>query len=425
MEYMYLEEKGGWYIYTGKRWEPDSKKSITKRIIEHTRAAQQDACDILDDDRRLKVLKWLMLSESKNKIQAVLDLMPSFDMSRRVADFDADDMSINCQNGVVDLKNGELLLHDRNRLKICAVKYVKEAKAPIFHAFLDQIMQGDQDKKTYIQKLLGYCLTGNIVKEEIYIAIGSGGNGKSKLFGVIDHIMNDYCITVNPKTILASQNETDNTNDIARMVGVRLILISEPQVGQKFDDSKIKRLTGGDTITARFLHKEFFEFRMTGKIILQTNHEIRVASTDNGMWRRPVIIPFTWSVPEGAVDPELETKLESESEGIFAWVVEGGKKYLAEGLTQTISLKEAKAEYRKGQDAIGLFLEECCIMKGDINATKLYKTFGLWAAANGEWACTQRAFGAKLKEKGCQKRKEGNVFYTNLSIKDNCSYDSF
>ena len=209
-------------------------------------------------------------------------------------------------------------------------------------------------------------------------------------------------------------------NDVARLQGARMVLMSEPDPGKRFSDNAVKSLTGGDTIIARYLHKEFFEFSMKAKMIMLTNHEIRAIGTDHGLWRRMVVVPFTYQVPEEKKDKQLQEKLIADAKAVLTWMVQGCLLWQQEGLEQPQELVRTKNEYRIGQDAVGLFLDECCTQepKCKISANDIYKAFSLWCQKNGEYEISQRQFGTRLREKGFVSVKSGVYFWFGIKLLD-------
>jgi putative DNA primase/helicase len=421
-EYLYIPEMRAWLKDTGKSWEEDSANLLVQDVIKCLRQAQGEAFKIEDDDRRSRTIKWLLASESQQKIRAAISLMSSVPhMCARISQFDNDDMLLFVQNGVVDLRTGKLRERSKEdfNTKVCNVSYMPDAKSELFEKFINEIMESDHEKIKYLQKLFGYCLTGKITEEEFYQFKGSGGNGKTKLMETIQFVLGNYASTASPDVLMA-KDISGIPNDIARLNGARLVVMSEPDVGKKFSDNAIKSLTGGDTCIARFLHKEYFEFKMKGKMILLTNHEIRAISADNGFWRRMVSVPFNYQVPDEKRDKDLQEKLYSQYAAVFAWLVDGCLLWQKEGLKQPQELIDAKKEYRENQDAVGVFLNDCCIEDSNskIGATKLYNAYKEWCQNNGEYELNQRQFGTRLKEKGFNNRKIKISYWFGIKLVD-------
>lgn len=417
-QYLYAPEQKSWYFYNCKVWEEDIKNHIVQDIIKCLRLSQKYAFKIEDEDKRTKTLKWLLSSESQAKISAALNLMSSVPfMCASVSQFDRDDMLLNVQNGTIDLRTGNLLEHDRNNFitKICNVSYDPESRSIVFDTFLEEITEDNTEKKIYLQKLCGYCCTGNIKEEEFYQAKGTGQNGKTKLFETVNYCLGSYAVTASPD-ILMAKDMTSIPNDIARLQGTRLALMSEPDPGKRFSDNAIKSLTGGDTIIARYLHKEFFEFKMKAKLIMLTNHETRAVGTDHGLWRRIVVIPFTYQVPEDKKDKNLQEKLIADAKAVLTWMVQGCLMWQREGLEQPQELVRVKNEYRQGQDAVGLFLDECCTEGGKVKASELYSGYKQWCTDTGEYELSNREFSKRLREKGYVTFKSSVIYWNNLTL---------
>lgn len=397
--FIYVPEIKNWMFYDGKKWSEDIAETIILELKKSIRKAHKEELK----NGNMHAVKWLTQCESHSKIKSTLALMPSHGMTVSLTEFDKDDYLLNVQNGTVDLKTGKLKPHNKADYltKICNFKYNPNAKSVRFETFLNEIMLEDKENIDYLQKLFGYCCTGSIKHQELYNLKGSGGNGKSILLEVVKNCLGDYAVESSPD-ILLTRNGNFIPNDVARLNKARLVKMSEPDPNKHYSDNAVKQLTGGDMILARYLHKEFFEFKMKAKMMVLTNHEIKVIGTDNGMWRRQVVIPFDYSVPDSKRDLDLEDKLTTEGEGILSWMIEGCLKWQNEGLEQPENIKKAKEDYRNSQDAIGQFLEDCCYKLAGVATAKseVYLKYQEWCKANGEYEVTQKAFSSKMSEKG-------------------------
>ena len=235
---------------------------------------------------------------------------------------------------------------------------------PRWVSFLDQIFDSDVETIESVQRLLGYTLTGLVTEEVLVICHGYGSNGKSVFNNVVQRIMGGYSRTA-PTSLLSARRSDDSSprNDLAALAGARYVSVNELQAGDRLDEQVVKQLAGREAISARFLHKEFFEYMPTFTAWLRTNHKPVVTGGDDGIWRRLVLVPFKRKFEDHEKDSDLEAKLMAERDGILMWMLEGTRKYLQDGLKLSPRVRAEAAQYRKDSDRIGEFLED--IMEAD------------------------------------------------------------
>ncbi|MFC4323674.1 phage/plasmid primase, P4 family [Litchfieldia salsa] len=416
----YCIEFEEWLLWNGKTWIDDKKKQIERVAIKTFREMYIEAANEDDVDRRNKLTKWAQSSEkssvflnSINRAEAMLPVTQ--------AELNTDIYKINCLNGVVDLKTGELLSHDRNYMmtKNTHIEYQLNAKCPTWISFLESIMKDEkgaikQDLIEFLQKAIGYTLTGDTSEQVAFFLFGTGRNGKSTFINIVKEILGDYGKQTNSDTFTSKINEGGINNDIARLHGSRFVSAVESEDGQKLSESLIKQLTGGEPITARFLRKEFFEFNPEFKIFFTTNHKPIVKGDDEGIWRRIRLIPFTYTVPKEEVDKQLPEKLRAELPGILKWAVEGCLKWQDEGLGEPADVKAATDEYKEEMDLLSNFVEDCCVVMpaAKVPVNVIHKEYLKWADENGDYPMKQRAFSNRLQMKGFNKKKStGNKTY--------------
>jgi len=409
--FVWVPERKQWFYFNGMHWEADTCGALTQRAKVLIRDAQYQALSIHDERLRGDVLKQLTKLEDAARLKAALELLKdNAGMTRSIAGFDRDTMLLNVTNGTIDLRKGKLRDHrpEDYITKCCPVKYDPESRSEIWERFLEEIFLGDQYQITYMQKLFGYALTGRTTEEEMYFFRGSGANGKTKLVEAIKYVMGPYCVPARTELLLA-KDVNAIPNDIADLKGARLAIMSEPDAGKRLSESTVKSLTGGDTIKARKLYCDLFEFQMQAKLIMLSNHDLRAIGTDHGLWRRIAYIPFNYTVPADKQDKELQSKLENAASAILAWAVQGCLLWQKTGLQHTEKMKQAKEGYKQSQDAVRLFLEECCEEDetAKITKTDLYQNFKTWCLENGEYVITKRAFGQRLQEKGFEEKRDG------------------
>jgi putative DNA primase/helicase len=418
----------GWLIWSGKRWKEDTGNQIEVIAAKTLRGIYQEANRATDDKVKAAIFKWAKRCESRNiRLNAVADTRPHVSVSNEL--LDSNPYLLNVQNGIVDLQTGKLLEHDSAHLitKLAPVVYDQEAAAPRWERFLQEIFikengQPDYEVIHFMQKAVGYSLSGDISEEVIFFLTGSGGNGKSKFLEAIQSVLGDYAKQTNANTFIRKQNDTNINNDIARLDKARFVSAIESEQGQQLAESLVKQLTGGDKIAARFLRKEFFEFRPEFKIFFSTNHKPIIRGTDDGIWRRVRLIPFNARFTGSKRDTSLSDKLEKELPGILNWAVEGFRLWKKEGLKPPQTVTAASQSYRDEMDIIKPFLDSYCLIDENAKevAVKIYRSYKAYCHENGEIELNNRAFYRILEARGFElKDGSGNKrFLHGLKLKD-------
>jgi putative DNA primase/helicase len=339
------------------------------------------------------------------------------------ADLDSNPWFLNVQNGTLDLKTATLRPHQREDLltKIIPVSYDPNALCSTWDKFLAEIAAGDHDLIHFLQKSVGYSLTGSVSEQVFFILYGIGANGKSTFINTILHLLGSYAQQTPTETLLVKKHTNGIPNDVARLAGARFVAAVEAEHGRHLAEALVKQLTGGDTITARYLHKEFFEFNPTFKIFLSVNHIPAIKGNDHGIWRRIRLIPFNVTIPENKRDPNLSTKLEAEFAGILRWAVEGCMLWQKEGLKPPDSVKTAVEDYRAEMDTIGDFIEECCAIDPAAKTPfgALFTEYQNWLNLNGvNFTASKKDFADALSEHGYQSsRSKGKRYRSGIRIK--------
>ncbi|MGM2833298.1 phage/plasmid primase, P4 family, partial [Bacillus cereus group sp. Bce025] len=393
----------GWFIWDGKRWKVDTKKEIeriTAKVLRNLSKSEDEA-----------EAKWSRMCERRNiRMNSIKDLMPLVPGER--GDFDKHKFLFNVENGVVDLKTGKLLQHDRELglTKITNITFDENAKCPEWLKFLDQIFLGDQALVEYMQRLIGYSLTGDISEQIMMFLVGGGSNGKSTFINTIKDLMGDYGKQAKSDTFI-KKKESGANNDIARLVGSRFVSAIESEEGEKLADSFVKQITGGEPVLARFLRQEFFEFIPEFKVFFTTNHKPIIGGLDEGIWRRVKLIPFNLSLPAHKRDKRLPEKLSLEMPGILNWAIEGCMKWQQDGLKEPKVVAEATGKYKDDMDILAPFLDEVCYVEERenesimIEAKELYNVYERWCFNSGERSLGNRSFYRMLETKGFGKTK--------------------
>jgi putative DNA primase/helicase len=373
------------------------------------------------------VMKHCLKSEAAPRINAMLDLARSEPgIPILPAEMDRDAWLFNCANGTLELKTGKLREHRREDYitKLCGVEYHPSAKAPLFDQFLRDVFARNTPPATadlirYLQRLFGYCLTGAVTEHILPIFWGTGANGKSTLVNTILAMMGqDFAIKAMRDLFLARKQD-NHPAQLARLFGKRLVVCVETEEGGRLDEVLVKELTGADPITARRMREDPWQFNPTHKAILVTNHKPEIRGTDEGIWRRQRLIPFTVCIPENRQDKDLSAKLLGELPGILAWCVRGCLDWQRSGLQTPREVLAATAQYRKEQDVVGAFIAERCRVypTARCSAAQLYSAYCQWCRQNGEPEVPQRGFGLALTERGFSRFKKNGVWYRGLTMK--------
>jgi len=410
----YCHTWGKWLIWSGNHWNVDETGKINQLCKATVRSIYAEASQISDDDRRKAVSKHARASESAGRIQAMLSLAQTEpDIALTGRDLDRNPWRLNVLNGTLDTKTGELRRHRRSELitKLAPVAYDPAAKCPEWFKFLDRIMAGSQGLISYLQKLAGYCLTGDTREKCLPVLHGGGNNGKTIFTATIGAMLGDYARETPVETLMIKRNETI-PNDIAGLKGARLVTASEGERGQRLAESLIKRLTGGDKISARFLHQEFFEFVPEFKIVLSTNHKPSIRGTDAAIWSRIHLVPFDVTIPKSEQVPHtvMLERLKAEWPGILAWAVEGCLAWQKEGLEKPEEVERATSDYRADSDILGGFISDCCVINPQAKqrSAELYAQYQKWCGDNGEEYIKFRTFGSVLEERGLKRTRLGH-----------------
>jgi len=419
----YVNTEGAWYIYKEGVWGKDERSEIIKYYKKFQSELSTLASQTDSDKKREGIEKLLKTSRTlsfRNKIIKMSEQEKNIVIHTN--DFDKDIHLFNVSNGTFDLKSSVLNPHNPKDLitKISPIAYNKEAKAPLFTKFLDEIFLGNMELIEYIKVLMGTFLSGETNEQYFHVLFGSGANGKSVLLNIIMHILAEYALTTPPQTLMANKNSS-NSNDLARLKGARFVVAHESEDGNRLNISKIKGMTGGDKIPGRFLYQEFFEFYPQFKIGLVTNHKPIITDSSHGAWRRIKLIPFDYRVPDKDQDVNLLDKLKAESEGILALMVSGYQKYLFEGLEIPDVVDAITKDYQIQEDVFGRFVDQCIIVNEDldnpiiIKSSILYKLFCEWVEKEGEYKLSSKVFSKKMEEKGFQKiRKSSGNYWKNI-----------
>jgi P4 family phage/plasmid primase-like protien len=409
-----------WLCWDGVRWLKDQTGEIYRHAKRTVREMYSAAAKIDDDAMRQAFSKWARESEKRSRLEAMIALAQSEpSVPVLIETLDQDHWKICCTNGTLNLKTGKLQPHDRQDMitKMIPVAYDPNALCPTWDAFLERIIP-DPEVRIFLQRAVGYSLTGEVSAQCLFFLYGKGANGKSTFINAMLTLLGDYGMQAAPDILLSNKEQRSNgpCPEIAGLVGSRFVATSEIDEGRRLAEGLVKQITGGEPIRARFMHQDFFEFHPTHKLWFSANHKPVIRGQDDGIWRRIKFVPFTVTIPPEERDPDLNNKLTAEMPGILAWAVRGclawSGKDLSPGLTEPAAIRAASAEYRNEMDVLAAFLEDCCILDEALASgasdksflrvvgSDLYGEYVKWAEANGEKPLGKKLFGSRLQERG-------------------------
>jgi P4 family phage/plasmid primase-like protien len=413
-----------WLVWDNRRWCIDSMGEIMRRAKLVTRSIYVEASKAADKDSREALAKWAAASERRERLAAMVALAESEQpIPIGVETLDANPWVLNCLNGTLDLRSGKLREHRREDYltKCCPVEYpTEEGIDPVlWQKFLDKIFNGNAALIGFVRRLMGASLVGEVRDHALPIFHGTGANGKSVLIETWTGILGpDYAIKAPANFLLVKRGETHPT-ELADLHGKRLVAAVETPDGGRLSESLVKELTGGDSIRARRMREDFWQFRPSHTVLLATNHKPQILGTDFAIWRRIRLVPFTITIPEPEQDKALAIKLRAEWPAILRWAVGGCIEWKANGLDAPAEVLAATDNYRADMDPLGDFIEECCVIgpQCEAKAGDLYRTYKTWAEARGDELENQKRFGNRLTERGYERSKRnGRVWYRGICI---------
>jgi putative DNA primase/helicase len=389
--------------------------------------ARQEAALAIEDSRRAAYQKWAAAGEARRRQENMLVLAKNLPPIADAGDsWDADPWLLGAQNGVVDLRTGVLRpgrQDDRITMRV-RVPYF-EAPCPLWESTLKEVLGGDGELISYLQRALGYSLTGDVREEVFFVTWGSGRNGKGTIMNTIGSLLGHYADDLPMSTLAQAERGGGIPNDLAKVAGKRFVTSSEQGGGtvRRLNEDRIKQLTGRDPITARFLHKEFFTFTATLKLWLATNNRPRVRDDSDGFWSRVHLIPFTQSFA-GREDKTLKDRLLAEASGIVAWLVQGCLAWQKLGLHPPAVVKDATRDYRQENEPLASFYESCCVVAegARVQAQQLFTAYTKWCDRNdvpGSFRLNQRTFGENVKRRfPADPANTRHVIYSGVGLRE-------
>ncbi|MBN1437502.1 MAG: hypothetical protein JW936_10555 [Sedimentisphaerales bacterium] len=400
----YCYTLGCWMVWDGRKWDLQRGEAHSRLLVaEMVQRMGSDAAQSGNQAER----DWAFECQKSARISAIL-LEAKGRLATYGDELDSDPWLFNCQNGVLDLRSGELKAHDPDLLitKIAPVDYDPQADCTAWNNFLDVILAKDYEVMAFLQAAIGYSLTGSTREEKLFFVHGPGAAGKSTFVEAVKSTLGDYAITSDFETFLAKSGNEGARNDIARLKSSRFVASIEVDDGKRLAEGLVKTITGSDTITARYLYKEAFEFRPQFKLWLCANHEPRVKQGDDAIWRRILRIPFDHAIPEDKRDPQVKATLTDPAisgAAILRWAVEGCLSWQKVGLSVPNSIKDATNDYRAKMDPLADWLAENATLVTNwmTPVTILRKDYDDWAEENGvKFTVGRNVFNERMRTLG-------------------------
>ncbi|GBU28530.1 hypothetical protein R84B8_02089 [Treponema sp. R8-4-B8] len=411
-----------WLVWNGTNWKTDEGGAlIHEKGLETVRNIYDELSRTNDYRERIDIENFARISESIRRREAMIKTAQYIqELNITADDLDGNPWLLNVRNGTIDVVTGEFREHRQEDMitKLANVEYDPNADCPLWKQFIREIMDYKPDLIKFLQTAMGWALTGDNTEQTMFILYGSGANGKTTFLNTIQYLLGDYA-TSTPTESFMKKNTDQYTNDIARLRGTRFVSTTEAEQGRRLSEPLIKKITGNDQITARFLYGEYFNFTPSFKIFMATNHKPLIKGTDHGIWRRIKLIPFTTTIAQEKQDKNLEAKLKQETSGILNWLLEGTANWKREGLIAPADILDATDEYRGEMDVIGNFIKERCVKDGGITIRirDLYRAYADWCEENKEHAVSERFFTMRLKEMGfVQGRTAEMRFWTGIGL---------
>lgn len=396
----------GWLIWNGRRWEPDAAEEVLLLARAIAREMRTEAAELSHKDG-LELFKHANATEKEQRLGAMVRLArPMRRLRCRTRDLDSDPYLLNVLNGTVDLRTGKLRPHRREDLitRIAPVNFDPNARAPRWEAFLRRILGESRELESFVQRAIGYALTGSIDEHVMFFMHGSGRNGKGTLLEVLLELLGEYAWKAG-SSLLLSRDASDAKLDQekARLFNRRFVVCSETDEGRSWAEATLKELTGGDTVNGREVYKAAITFKPTHKFFVASNHKPRLRGTDEGIRSRLRLVPFNVFIPPAEREKGLPQRLvREEGPGILSWAVRGCLAWKGEGLGEPPEVASATDGYFADEDIVGRFIAERCVVLPTAQTTfaALYEDYESWCKASGERPMTKKALGERLGSRG-------------------------
>jgi putative DNA primase/helicase len=428
----WCQDTKSWMIWCGTHWRSDRTlmiHSMAKTFMDSVVADIKKALFATsDEEQKAKLTKQLQAADkgrSYKGITQMLELVKS-DLPITASQFDADPHLLNCRNGIVNLKTGELLPHEPGYLMsmISGANYIPGKPLPRFQKYLDIITCGDKELQKYLQMICGMAAIGKVYYEGVCVFFGNGRNGKSTFLNTMLKVFGDYGYSMNPEVLLVQRDGAEKPGK-AEVRGKRFVTATETEEGKRLSSQVLKQLGSTDTITAKRLYENPITFEPSHTLILSTNHLPKVSSTDSGTWRRIAVVPFLANI-QSIVTKEIKdyasVLYHEDGDGILGWIVEGARAYIAAGYDITLpkAVTESTNAYREAENWLENYMGECCtttdkklMERGSI----LYDSYSEWCRRNNEYCRRNRDFAQAMEAAGyCKVKKPDGMYWIGIKV---------
>ena len=400
----YIADWGHWFEWDDVRWA----REPTYRAFDRARAI----CRVAASEAKASGKTSTAVKLASAKTVAAVERMAKTDR-RIAATVDQWDTDLDVFNGemTIDLSTGEHYVPRREDYCTKLSPVAAEGDCPLWRTFLARVTDGDEELQAYLARVCGYWLTGHTHEHALFFLYGTGANGKSVFVETIQGIMGDYATTTPVENFMATHGDRHPT-ELAALRGARLVVAPETEAGRHWNESRIKQITGGDTIAARFVRQDFFTFKPTFKICIVGNHKPSLRTIDEAIRRRIHLIPYNITIPASERDPKLAEKLKAEWPGILAWAVQGCLDWRKDGLNPPQAVIEATDDYLSGEDSFAAWLEECTEPASDWHfesSADLFASWKAWAERAGEGPGTRKRFAGTLQDRGYAPKRTENA----------------
>jgi putative DNA primase/helicase len=407
----FVPEWHKWIIWNSTHWRIDDDGAIARLAKDTIDSMFPEALKIDDDDKKKKLLNHAIKSQSAARLDAMVILATTeAAVVVRASQLDADSWLLGVQNGVIELRTRQFRAarHEDYITKRTGVAFNAETACPNWREFIRTITAGDEELAAYLQRVVGYTLTGSVREEVLFVPYGTGNNGKSTFRETIHMMMGDYAIVADNGLLIERKTPGAATPELARLKGCRMVSVNETSENDHLNEARVKFITSQDKITARNLYQEFFDFDPTHKTFLTTNHKPIVRGTDTGIWRRLHLLPYTVTIPTERVERDFrEKRLVPELLGILNWALDGLVAYQRVGLNPPPAVRSATEYYQQDMDIVGQWIEDRCISdpQATVPTRVAYSDYVQWAQGETGWVLPRLKFRRNLTDRGFGSRK--------------------
>jgi len=413
-----------WLVWDNRRWVIDTSGESMRLAKAVARSIYAEAAHPANDAILSQSLaKWAASSQKRDRLNAMLALAESEQpLPIAVGSLDREPWLFNVGNGTIDLRTGELRPHRREDCltKLCPVEFPTEpgVDAILWTGFLERIFDGNAELITFLQRLIGTALLGEVQEHVLPIFHGTGSNGKSVFIETVMGMFgSDYSMKA-ASTLLMASNSDRHPTEVADLFGKRFVAVVETEDGKRLAESMVKEITGGDTLRARRMREDFWQFQPSHSVFMATNYKPVVRGNDHAMWRRLKLVPFNVTIPDDEQDRELTAKLRAEYPAILKWAVQGCLDWQKHGLSEPEVVRAATDSYRSDEDQLEQFIGDCCLLGASykVRSSIIYKSYQDWCQHEGEKSISQKKFSLRLEENGQEKRRSGGSWFIGITL---------